>query len=96
MQKLTVKENILTPEQFTVLFKAVGWGNPPSEQIEIALKNSICTFSLYDNEEFIGMGRLVGENSMEKKFFTRSAGLYFYLMKIMVLEFIKILSVNKK
>ena len=51
MQNLTVKENTLTPEEFTSLFKLAGWGEPPLMQIDVALKNSIRTFSLYEDEK---------------------------------------------
>lgn len=69
MQNLTVKENTLTPEEFTSLFKLAGWGEPPLMQIDVALKNSIRTFSLYEDEKLVGMGRLVGDRAME--FFLR-------------------------
>lgn len=65
MENLLVKENVLKPKEFAVLFKSAGWGEPPLKQISTALKNSLRTFSLYQDKTFIGMGRLVGDNAME-------------------------------
>lgn len=34
------------------------------EQVGIALDNSICTFNLYEDDELIGMARLLGDKTM--------------------------------
>lgn len=61
---IRVELNRLKPLEFNILFCSVGWAAPEVEQVEIALDNSICTFSLYENNELIGMARLLGDKAM--------------------------------
>ena len=50
--------------EFNTLFRCVGWEAPELEQAGIALDNSVCTFSLYEDSELIGMARLLGDKAM--------------------------------
>lgn len=50
--------------EFIILFSSVGWEALEVKQVEIALYNSICTFSLYEDNELIGMARLLGDKAM--------------------------------
>ena len=50
--------------EFNTLFRSVGWEAPELEQAGIALDNSVCTFSLYEDSELIGMARLLGDKAM--------------------------------
>jgi len=59
-----VELNRLKSEEFNRLFRSVGWDAPEVEQVDIALDNSICTFSLYEDNELIGMARLLGDKAM--------------------------------
>lgn len=59
-----VKRGILTAEQFNVLAESVGWGHPTIEQVEIALKNSVYTACVVDDNKVVAMGRMIGDNSM--------------------------------
>lgn len=61
---MVVELNLLKPEEFIFLFHSVGWDPPEVNQVEIALDNSICTFSLYENNKLIGMARLLGDKAM--------------------------------
>jgi len=61
---LRVELNRLKPEEFIILFHSVGWEPPEVDQVEIALDNSICTFSLYEDNELIGMARILGDKAM--------------------------------
>lgn len=61
---MRIEENVLTAEQFILLFESVGWKAPAASQVERALKNSVVTFSAVENERVIGMARLIGDRSM--------------------------------
>ena len=42
-----------------------GMGNKKSiERVDIALKNSLFTISLYDEKKLIGMGRIIGDGGI--------------------------------
>lgn len=59
-----IKRGVLTAEQVNILAESVGWGHLSVEQIEIALKNSIYTVCIVDNNKVIAMGRMFGDVSM--------------------------------
>ena len=60
-----IKENAITASEFISIWNAVEWGGDLRiERIEMALKNSICTFGIYIDETIIGMGRLLGDGAM--------------------------------
>ena len=60
-----IKENTITANEFISIWNAVEWGDfLEIERVEMALKNSICTFGIYINETVIGMGRLIGDGAM--------------------------------
>lgn len=61
---MTVKCDVLTPARFLELYLSVGWEAPGLDQIERALKNSFATFVVYDNEQAVGMARLLGDGGM--------------------------------
>ena len=59
-----IKENTLTAEEFHQLFTSVGWEAPSLEQIQVALNNSLCSFSIYEESKLVGMARLLGDYAM--------------------------------
>jgi GNAT superfamily N-acetyltransferase len=59
-----VKSNILTEESFIMLYASVGWEPPCREQISIALRNSLATFTALENGKPVGMVRLIGDGGM--------------------------------
>lgn len=61
---MEVKINTLTPEVFLELYQSVGWDPPCLDQVKSALKNTIATFTAYDNNTPIGMVRLIGDRGM--------------------------------
>ena len=60
----SVKRNSLTAADFIDIWKSVGWWPPSEEQSETALKNSCCTFGVYDDNQVIAVGRLIGDMAM--------------------------------
>ncbi len=61
-EMVTIKENILTVEDYLSLRAAVGWKTLPYEQAERTLKNSLYNVcALSEDGTKLGMGRLVGD-----------------------------------
>ena len=48
--KLIIKENVNNVDEFNNLYDAVGWEHYDKEISEIALKNTMYSVSVYDNE----------------------------------------------
>lgn len=46
------------------MYNSVGWCAPTLQQIEMALTHSLCTFAVYENEQLVGMARLLGDSAM--------------------------------
>lgn len=61
---MKVEINTLTSELFLKLYSSVGWEPPCIEQVREALTNTIGTFTAYDNEQAVGMLRLIGDGGM--------------------------------
>lgn len=59
--KYIIKENQLDYETYCNLRESVGWNNWSKVQAQKALKKSYCSIVIYDNENAIGMGRVVGD-----------------------------------
>lgn len=61
---MEVKVNTLTPELFLELYTSVGWEAPVVQQVKEALKNTLATFTAYENNNAVGMVRLIGDGGM--------------------------------
>ncbi|MBQ8411573.1 MAG: GNAT family N-acetyltransferase [Ruminiclostridium sp.] len=61
---MIVNINTLTESVFLELYCSVGWEPPSEEQVKIALKNSLATFTVYDADKPVGMLRLLGDCAM--------------------------------
>ena len=61
---MEVRINALTPEIFLELYTSVGWEAPVIQQVQQALKNTIATFTAYENNHPVGMVRLIGDGGM--------------------------------
>lgn len=61
---MEVKMNTLTPELFLDLYTSVGWEPPTLEQVKEALKNTMAAFTAYENNNAVGMVRLIGDGGM--------------------------------
>jgi GNAT superfamily N-acetyltransferase len=56
--------NTLTTNLFLELYTSVGWEPPCKEQVEAALQNTLITFTAYEDNQAIGMVRLLGDGGM--------------------------------
>lgn len=54
-------ENVLCYEDYCRLRESVGWDNFSKEQIQAALNNSLYTVAVFENNQAVGMGRLIGD-----------------------------------
>lgn len=61
MNKLEIKHNKLTADEFIYLWESVWDGTPTREQVELALTNSIFAVSLYDEGKAVAMARMIGD-----------------------------------
>ncbi len=55
------KENNKNIEEFNLLYDSVGWGAYDSKITKIALDNTFYSISVYENNQIIGYGRMVGD-----------------------------------
>ena len=53
--------NVLCYEDYCWLRESVGWTNFSKEQTQAALSNSLCTVAVFENNQTVGMGRLIGD-----------------------------------
>lgn len=61
---MEVRIDTLTPELFLDLYRSVGWEAPVIEQVKVALINTVATFTAYENNDAVGMARLIGDGGM--------------------------------
>lgn len=61
---MKIDRNKLTAKEFLKLYRSAGWDAPLEEQVEVAIKNSIITFSINLDDEIVGMARLIGDKAM--------------------------------
>ena len=59
--KINIKENNKNVQEFNLLYDAVGWGAYDEKVSKIALDNTFYSVSIYDDNQIIGYGRLIGD-----------------------------------
>ena len=67
-------ERFPTPEEYNMLTDSVGWGTRKEDIIEEALKNTLYSLCVYDDDKLIGYGRLLGDKTI-----------FLYIHSVMVL-----------
>ena len=58
---LIIKENINNVDEFNLLYDSVGWGAYDKSISQRALDNTFYSVSIYEDENIIGYGRLIGD-----------------------------------
>ena len=58
---ISIKENVNSVEEFNYLYDAVGQESYDEKISEKALKNTIYSVSVYEDNKIIGYGRLIGD-----------------------------------
>ena len=72
--QIIYKEHIPTPEEFNNLTEAVDWGTRENKIIEEALKHTLYSLCVYDENKLIGYGRIIGDKTI-----------FLYIQDIMVI-----------
>ena len=74
MTKYKIENKIPTLEEYKYLCESVGWTDYMNfEVVETSLRNSIHCITIKENEQIVGMGRIVGDGAI-----------YFYIQDIVV------------
>lgn len=61
---IAYKEHTPTPAEFNSLSDAVGCGTKDSEVLQEALKNTLYSLCVYDDNKLIGYGRIIGDKTI--------------------------------
>ncbi len=61
MDKLVIKHNELTADEFIYLWESVWDGAPTLEQVQLAMENSVFCVSVFDGEKIVAMARMIGD-----------------------------------
>lgn len=61
---ITVKEDVLDAHTYLYLREQVGFKKISYEQAELAIRNSLKTFVVYQDDKPIGMGRIIGDGAV--------------------------------
>lgn len=67
-------EQTPSADEFNYLTNSVGWGIREKNIIEEALKNTLYSLCIYDNDKLIGYGRIIGDKTI-----------FLYIQDIMVI-----------
>ena len=67
-------EKFPTCEEYNMLSEAVGWGSKEESILEEAFKNTLYSLCVYDEDKFIGFGRIIGDKTIF---------LYFHDLKVL-------------
>ena len=58
---MTIKENNKNINEFNLLYDSVGWGAYDKTISKRALDNTFYSVSVYDDDNIVGYGRLIGD-----------------------------------
>lgn len=72
--QITYKEHTPTPEELNILTEAVDWGTRENKIIKEALKHTLYSLCVYDENKLIGYGRIIGDKTI-----------FLYIQDIMVI-----------
>ena len=61
---MKILENVLTAADFIKLYESAGWGKKCEDIVQVSLENSNVTFAVIEEENVIGMARLLGDGGM--------------------------------
>lgn len=61
---IKIVENKITANNFNYLTEKVGWGIRDINIVEEALKNTLYSVTIYDDNKIIGYGRLIGDKTI--------------------------------
>lgn len=62
--EIRIREHTPSPEIYNSLKDSVGWGVSDLKAVKKALKNTLYCVCAFDKEKIVGMGRIIGDDSM--------------------------------
>lgn len=66
MNKLIIRHNELTAEEFILLWQSVHWGQGPSpEQARLAMEHTLFRVSVFDGDHIVAMARVIGDMGLD-------------------------------
>lgn len=66
MNKLIIRHNELTAEEFILLWQSVHWGQGPSlEQTRLAMEHTLFRVSVFDGGQIVAMARVIGDMGLD-------------------------------
>ena len=57
-------ERIPTPEEFNMITESVGWGKRENKIVAEALKNTLYSLCVYEEDKLVGYGRILGDKTI--------------------------------
>lgn len=72
--KINYIEKTPTPDDFNMLTESVGWGKRENDIVKEALRNTLYSLCVYDEDKLIGYGRIIGDKTI-----------FLYIQDIMVI-----------
>lgn len=72
--KINYIEKTPTPDDFNMLTESVGWGKRENNIVKEALRNTLYSLCVYDENRLIGYGRIIGDKTI-----------FLYIQDIMVI-----------
>ncbi len=60
---MIIKENVNSVEEFNFLYDNVGWGAYDDEVSQVAMDNTLYSVSIYEDDNIIGYGRIIGDGA---------------------------------
>ena len=72
--KINYVEKTPTPDDFNMLTESVGWGKRENNIVKEALRNTLYSLCVYDENRLIGYGRIIGDKTI-----------FLYIQDIMVI-----------
>ena len=62
--KINYVEKTPTPDDFNMLTESVGWGKRENNIVKEALRNTLYSLCVYDENRLIGYGRIIGDKTI--------------------------------
>ena len=65
MNRLTIKHNELTAEEFILLWETVSGEGPAPEQTRLAMEHTLFRVSVFDGDRIVAMARVIGDMGLD-------------------------------
>ena len=73
MNNYTIEQRKIRVFEYQALRKTTGWSNLEDEAVKVALENDLFSVCIFDQEQIIGIGRVIGDGAI-----------YYYIQDVIV------------